>query len=549
MALITASPSNFARLLELQKLSVEHLENISKNIDESLIYQRLQTLEDYIIAKEIDKEEDGINRVEAVLEKILTAIKENTTKIISITHNNNSSFSTANVQRNSNSSTSVVNQTEEQKKEEDAKQNKIISILEKIEKNTTPVIPGTTETGEKGVPSLGAIATAIAVALGAVVAAIKSQVKAIKFFLDILTPDKLKASLAKTIASFLAGLSMQFDLIKASISEKLAGKFESITKIFDSAVAWVKGLFGNLAESKIGKNITSAFSTFMSWINKVITPFVEMSSEASRLLEGPIGKAIAYVKETFSTIGKYLGEFGSKIGKVAVVLEKFMLPLTVVMTVWDTVKGAIEGFEKEGIIGGIKGAITGLFNSLVFGPIDMIKDAIGWVAGLFGFDNFKKQLESFNLSDLFKQFVDFIFKPIEMVVSKIGEIFDGLKNLTIPEIGFKIPFTEKKISIGPFQPFKSADKPSGEKVAVAPAEQVSASNVAPASVSSSNEVAQRSSNITSMKEDATKGGTSNAVVAPSVNNNVSNTQVATLRAPVRAADPSFERYVSSRVMV
>lgn len=71
MALITASPSNFQRLLELQKLSVDHLEAINKNIAESLVYERLQALEQLAIARETDKQEDEISRVEGILNDIL----------------------------------------------------------------------------------------------------------------------------------------------------------------------------------------------------------------------------------------------------------------------------------------------------------------------------------------------------------------------------------------------------------------------------------------------------------------------------------------------
>jgi hypothetical protein len=75
------------------------------------------------------------------------------------------------------------------------------------------------------------------------------------------------------------------------------------------------------------------------------------------------------------------------------------------MTVWDTVKGMIEGYEKEGIVGAIAGAVTGLFNSLVFGPLDMLKSAIAWVLGKFGFENAEKELNSFSFSEMFTNLI------------------------------------------------------------------------------------------------------------------------------------------------
>lgn len=551
MAIITASPSNFSRLLELQKLSTDHLDAINSNIAESLVYQRLQALEQLAMANELDKQEDATSRLENVMKDILDVMKSNIASIsnTNITTNQQQSSTLVN-KSSSNSSTALITQTEEDKKEQDATDQQIISVLKQIAKNTSPRADGVKPADDPTGVGLGAIATALAVALAAVVAAIKSQVKAIRYFLDLLTPDKLKTAITKSITSFIAGLSMQFDLIKASISEKLSG----VTKIFDNVVDWVKGLFGSVKESKLG----AAVGSFFSFVSKALNPFIDAGKMIAGFLEGPIGKGIDFVKDVFSKIGSWFEAFGSKVGKVAGVLEKFMLPLTIIMTVWDTVKGAIEGFEKEGIIGGIKGAITGFFNSLIFGPIDMLKEATAWVAGFFGFDKAKEALQSFSFEKLFKDFVDTIFKPIDVfkdIMKKMEKFFESLKGFEIPAVTYTVPewipfLGGKEKSFGPWHPFKD-DKSgsSSSSSTVAPASAPIASAVAPASPTTAGNVAQRSSNITSMKEEASKGGTSNAVIAPSVNNNVSTTQVATLRAPVRPSETSLDRYLSSRVVI
>jgi len=101
------------------------------------------------------------------------------------------------------------------------------------------------------------------------------------------------------------------------------------------------------------------------------------------------------------------------------------------MSVWDTVKGALAGWEEGGFVGAIGGAIKGLFNGLVFGVLDMIKGAISWIAGALGFDAVEKFLDSFSFADMFSSFVDavlfipkkiqeFIMSPIETLKS-LGE--------------------------------------------------------------------------------------------------------------------------------
>lgn len=552
MAVITASPNNFSRLLELQKLSLDHLDNINKNITESLAYERLQALEQLALSKEIANQENKFSNIENILSDILDTLKSKTASISNTNITTNQQQSSTLVAKNN---SSIITQNEEDKKEAAAVDQQVISILTQIAKNTSPSDKVAKATKEEEGIGLGAIAAAIAIALGAVVAAIKSQIKAIKYFLDLLVPDKLSAAIAKSFASFIAGLSMQFDLIKASISEKLS----SVTKIFDNVIDWVKGLFGAAKESKLG----TAVQGFFTFLGKVADPFIDAGKVIIEFLSGSAGKAFDAIKNTFSTIATYLGEFGSMVGKVAVVLEKFFLPLTIIMTVWDTVKGAIEGFEKEGIIGGIKGAITGFFNSLIFGPIDMLKEATAWVAGFFGFDKVKEALQSFSFEKLFKEFIDTIFKPIDVfkdIMKKMENFFESLKAFEIPAVTYTVPkwipiWGGKEKSFGPWQPFKDKSGSSSSSSSETPDSSSSsssapiASSVAPASSSTAGEVTQRSNNVTSMKEDAAaKGAGSNAVVAPSVNNNMNTTQVATLKAPVRSADPSFDRYVSSRVV-
>lgn len=89
----------------------------------------------------------------------------------------------------------------------------------------------------------------------------------------------------------------------------------------------------------------------------------------------------------------------------------------------------LAGFEEGGIVGAIGGAIKGFFNSLIFGPLDMIKDAIAWVLGIFGFDNAKKLLESFSLESMFSGLVDALFYIPKQIQKLLTSPIESLKNL------------------------------------------------------------------------------------------------------------------------
>jgi hypothetical protein len=105
------------------------------------------------------------------------------------------------------------------------------------------------------------------------------------------------------------------------------------------------------------------------------------------------------------------------------------------MSLFDTFKGAMSGFEKysekgflEGIIGGLFGGISGLLTGLIGLPLDLLKDGISWIAGKLGFDNFSETLDSFSFSELIGQ----LFTSItDTIVGFIGSIKDSIADIGI----------------------------------------------------------------------------------------------------------------------
>ena len=111
--------------------------------------------------------------------------------------------------------------------------------------------------------------------------------------------------------------------------------------------------------------------------------------------------------KTFSGITK----FASTVGRI---LGRLFLPITFLMTAFDTVTGAIDGFfGTEGnlvqkLLGGLGGAFKG-FMKIVTVPMDLVKSLISWIAGKFGFTEFEKLLDGFSFTELFGKAVDWLF--------------------------------------------------------------------------------------------------------------------------------------------
>jgi hypothetical protein len=288
---------------------------------------------------------------------------------------------------------------------------------------------------------LGALLTGLAIAIGAAIGVIRAQLQAIKAFVKALTPNILIERIRKAITSFVAGLSMGFDLLKSSLMEKLSGVGKFLTGVFNDIVRFFSG------ESKVFSGLKNSFSVLFK-------PFKDLFEMVKGLLAGPFGAAA----DMFSGIGKTLSSFGAMISKVASIVGKIFLPLTIIITVYDTIKGFLEGFEKEGIVGGIAGAIKGFFNSLIFGPIDMLKDATAWVLGFFGLDNAKEFLKSFSFEKTFTTLIDAIFSPIETVKKMLDGVVSFFTDIGNKISGFIVDFEIPGFSIlgrqfGPWKPF------------------------------------------------------------------------------------------------
>lgn len=357
-----------------------------------------------------------------------------------------------------------------------------VKLLDKIEQNTRKVAEkkDKEEKKEEDGTSLPLIIAGIATALGSLAGVVSAYVKTVKLFAEALTPQFIKTKIAGSLTAlgnFFEGiattvktaLKSRFDKFAKSAAGIMSGLSMQVDLFKDSVSAVVKTLKAGL-EGLAGEKIMSVIGYLKNAFTSLLKPFTAAFDLIKDLTSGPIGKSVSYItnvvtklKEPFVALGEGIAKFGKMFGFVAKIVEKLAMPLMIVMTVWDTVKGAIEGYEKEGIVGAISGAIKGLIESLITAPIDMLKDAAAWILKQFGFEDAAKYLESFSVTDMMKGFVDAIFHPIDTIRSMFDGVAKFFDSIEIPKIGFTIPVINKEVSIGPFYPFKS-DKPAEAKV-------------------------------------------------------------------------------------
>ena len=118
-----------------------------------------------------------------------------------------------------------------------------------------------------------------------------------------------------------------------------------------------------------------------------------------------------------------------------------------------SLKSSIEVFKQsiedgDSAMTAVGKAIIDFTATLVTLPLTLVKNLVGYFAGLLGFDNFKEKLDSFSFKD---GFINIITGFVDKVKSFFGAIFDfDIKGIIdkIGNIGSKITTTLKAIAKG-----------------------------------------------------------------------------------------------------
>lgn len=257
---------------------------------------------------------------------------------------------------------------------------------------------------------------------------------------------------------------------KKKDNQKGGGIFSSIIDAIQAALGAAMGSIGSL----LMKGLTSAMKWLFNPMNiiKMLKGFALVAIVGS-VVNGLIDGVKAFV-ETGSITEALIAGFGG-------MLEFLTFGLFDAESLRSLVDG-ISGFVNDYIIEPIEnfmGFLGESFDKYIAQPI---MEAFSYIGGLF----------TEYIVDPIKKF----FAPIADFFAKIkDQVFGFLEDFGIPEIGFTIPVIGKKVSIGPFYPFRPEQG----------ANRVSSSKSLDQSGSSSGEDSSNfKQNITSSDKDATR---------------------------------------------
>ena len=263
--------------------------------------------------------------------------------------------------------------------------------------------------------------------LAAVKARVKGVGKSIKAMGKGPKGDE-KFSFMKFIGQFLKKVGIAILALGAFVAGVFIGVGQSIAKIFklimpkalvkaftnvgSSMSSYAKRMKGLAMNSKAGKGI----STVARNVKTFFKSFTRIGGFITRMVNGVKGMMN-------SPIVKMAGNFGKTLGRL-------FFPITILMSAWEAIKGAISGFTNtegnffEKIVGGLMGAVESLVKFFIAMPLDLIKDLIGWIAGMLGFEGIKESLASFSFAGLFTM----IFDKLIGIASYIGALVSAIAN-------------------------------------------------------------------------------------------------------------------------
>jgi len=208
---------------------------------------------------------------------------------------------------------------------------------------------------------------------------------------------------------------------------------------------------GGFIKSNFKKGMEKNFG-FLDAIKDNIAEVIVVAGTVSAIFTktfGALSKGLKFLGRTMLGLGKVLLG-GVKIlatalrGVFAAISLPFALITAALVGLAMGVMGFVTDFQSEEgtfmdkLIAGLGGFVKG-FMKLITVPLDLLKDAIAWVAGALGFDEFETMLDGFSFTEGFGEIVDavvgfiqsvkdFVADKVKGAINSLGEMF-GLDHI------------------------------------------------------------------------------------------------------------------------
>ena len=298
------------------------------------------------------------------------------------------------------SDTFELNKSEALKNEEDRREG---------EKNKKEAMAPVKEQG-KMASSFGIMGTIAAIA-GLVIGFVTGVVSA------------LVSTFAKVMTAI--GKFLKLDVLLAKIglsSAKIAEFFKPLTDSF-------KKISGSIGKAFTSVKTAISESSLVKNIKKFFEPLKDLFAFFSK--EGSIISRITSLGGRVSSFFTKLTEIFGLFFRVGKVFGKLLGFAGIAISVFESISKAFKVFEETGDVGAaIEAGVVGFINAFTGEILDLLKDAISWIAGALGFKDVEKFLDSFSFTDIiaeyFKRFIKAGRDLFEQFFQNFVDIFDDI---------------------------------------------------------------------------------------------------------------------------
>jgi hypothetical protein len=193
------------------------------------------------------------------------------------------------------------------------------------------------------------------------------------------------------------------------IVERFGSKVRALYQIIkrSALIGYITELFQGF--TNLGRGISEAFEPVIKKFNlikRVLSIGTESTSIVGKLINSfkGISSFFGEMKLVTAVMFRFGKAFGSFIGKLNV-------PFMVIMGIFDSITGFIDGFTKtEGnfidkLLGGLRGGVKKFLDGLIGGIFNIMKSIVSWAAGALGFKDLEKMLDSFNFGDIIDKII------------------------------------------------------------------------------------------------------------------------------------------------
>lgn len=230
-------------------------------------------------------------------------------------------------------------------------------------------------------------------------------------------------------------------------SEMLKGSNSRMAAIFGAFVQNVKSANITQRLASMVKTTTNLVSSIFKWIvtgQSQVEKTVDIVGGVTKSVSNLWTKTISGFRSLTTAIKpltKWMGGIGKLAASISAIATRLLVPIQAALTAWSVVGETTEIWKDDTtstLTKLVRTTLTALGQialDFIVLPLDLLKNAIGWIAGFFGFEEFKENIQGIDLGRIWTEQLnslkEYAQRGTEMSGGEVVDMF-GLETATPP---------------------------------------------------------------------------------------------------------------------